>query len=149
MVKPVYILNGPNLNLLGTREPEIYGSETLTDITRRCEAKAKALGLAVAIRQTNEEGELIGWVQEAREKASGIIINAAAYTHTSLALHDALKASAVPIIEVHLSNVYKREPFRHKSYVSPAAQGVICGFGGQGYEFALEALATGFRKGEK
>ncbi len=148
MAKPVYILNGPNLNLLGTREPEIYGSETLNDIARRCEAKAKELGLAVAIRQTNVEGELIGWVQEAAEKASGIIINAAAYTHTSLALHDALKATAVPVVEVHLSNVYRRESFRHHSYVSPAAQGVICGFGGQGYEFALEALATAFRRGE-
>lgn len=149
MVKPVYILNGPNLNLLGTREPEIYGSETLADIVRRCQARAKALGLEVTIRQTNMEGELVGWVQEAREKASGIIVNAAAYTHTSLALHDALKSAGVPVIEVHLSNVYKREPFRHHSYVSPAAQGVICGFGGQGYEFALEALATGAVKGEK
>lgn len=149
MVKPVYILNGPNLNLLGTREPEIYGSETLLDIARRCETKAKVLGLEVTIRQTNVEGELIGWVQEAREKASGIIINAAAYTHTSLALHDALKAISVPVVEVHLSNVYKREPFRHHSYVSPAAEGVICGFGGQGYEFALEALAAGFANNKK
>jgi 3-dehydroquinate dehydratase-2 len=149
MVKPVYILNGPNLNLLGTREPEIYGSETLPEIARRCEVKARALGLEVTVRQTNVEGELVGWVQEAGERASGIIINAAAYTHTSLALHDALKAVAVPVVEVHLSNIYKREPFRHKSYVSPAALGVVCGFGGQGYEFALEALATGFSKGPK
>ncbi len=149
MVKPVYILNGPNLNLLGAREPEIYGHETLIDIARRCEDKARALGVEVTIRQTNVEGELIGWVQEARERASGIIINAAAYTHTSIALHDALKSADVPVVEVHLSNVYRREPFRHSSYVSPAALGVICGFGGLGYEFALEALATRFRNSRK
>ncbi len=149
MVKPVYILNGPNLNLLGAREPEIYGHESLTDIARRCEDKARALGVEVTVRQTNVEGELIGWVQEARERASGIIINAAAYTHTSIALHDALKSADVPIVEVHLSNVYRREPFRHNSYVSPAAVGVICGFGGLGYEFALEALAARFKNGGK
>jgi 3-dehydroquinate dehydratase-2 len=149
MVKPVYILNGPNLNLLGTREQEIYGSETLPDIARRCQKRAKELGLIVAIRQTNLEGELIGWIHEAREKASGIIINAAAYTHTSVALHDALKAADIPVIEVHLSNVYRREPFRHTSYVSPTALGVICGFGGQGYEFALEALARQVGANEK
>jgi 3-dehydroquinate dehydratase-2 len=149
MVKPVYILNGPNLNLLGVREPDVYGSETLSAITRRCETKAKALGISIIMRQTNMEGELIDWVHEAGEKASGIILNAAAYTHTSLALHDALKATRVPVVEVHLSNVYKREPFRHHSYVSAAAHGVICGFGGQGYEFALEALAAILAKGEK
>jgi 3-dehydroquinate dehydratase-2 len=142
MAEIIYILNGPNLNLLGKREPEIYGSETLPDLAARCKAKADALGFAVDVRQTNMEGELVGWVQEAREKASGIIINAAAYTHTSVALHDALKACDLPIIEVHLSNIYKREPFRHQSYVSGVAEGVICGFGGQGYEFALEALAA-------
>jgi 3-dehydroquinate dehydratase-2 len=141
MLKPVYILNGPNLNLLGTREADLYGSETLSDIARRCQERAKALDLTVVMRQTNVEGELVNWVQEAREKASGIIINAAAYTHTSVALHDALRAADVPVIEVHLSNIYKREPFRHTSYVSGVALGVICGFGGQGYEFALEALA--------
>lgn len=142
MVKPVYILNGPNLNLLGTREPEIYGSETLSTITKRCEARAKVLGLVIEMRQSNVEGELVCWIQEAGKEASGIIMNAAAYTHTSLALHDALKATTVPIVEVHLSNIYRREPFRHNSFVSPAALGVICGFGGQGYEFALEALAA-------
>ena len=142
MAETIYILNGPNLNLLGKREPEIYGSETLADIAARCKAKAGVLGFSVDLRQTNIEGELVGWVQEARDKASGIIINAAAYTHTSVALHDALKACDLPVIEVHLSNIYKREPFRHTSYVSGVAEGVICGFGGQGYEFALEALAA-------
>jgi 3-dehydroquinate dehydratase II len=142
MAETIYILNGPNLNLLGKREPEIYGSETLADIAARCKAKAGVLGFAVDVRQTNIEGELVDWVQEAREKAAGIIINAAGYTHTSVALHDALKACDLPVIEVHLSNIYKREPFRHTSYVSGVAEGVICGFGGLGYEFALEALAA-------
>jgi 3-dehydroquinate dehydratase II len=142
MAATIYILNGPNLNLLGTREPDIYGSETLADIERRCRKKAEALGLSVELRQSNIEGELVGWIQEAREHAQGIIINAAAYTHTSVALHDALKACGLPIVEVHLSNIYKREAFRHNSFVSPVANGVICGFGGQGYEFALDALAA-------
>lgn len=144
----IYILNGPNLNLLGKREPDIYGSETLDDIARRCKAKGETVGLSVDVRQTNIEGELVGWVQEARDKASGIVINAAAYTHTSVALHDALKACDLPVVEVHLSNIYKREPFRHNSFVSPVANGVICGFGGQGYEFALEALAALLHKRE-
>jgi 3-dehydroquinate dehydratase-2 len=142
MAATIYILNGPNLNLLGTREPDIYGSETLADIERRRRKKAEALGLNVELRQCNIEGELVGWIQEARERAQGIIINAAAYTHTSVALHDALKACGLPIVEVHLSNIYKREAFRHNSFVSPVANGVICGFGGQGYEFALDALAA-------
>jgi 3-dehydroquinate dehydratase-2 len=141
MSKPVFILNGPNLNLLGTREPEIYGAETLDDIAEACADKAKALGLEIDFRQTNVEGELVTWVQEAGRKAAGIIVNAAAYTHTSVALLDALKACRVPVIEVHLSNVYKREPFRHNSYVSAAAEGIICGFGGHGYVLALEAMA--------
>lgn len=149
MAATIYILNGPNLNLLGKREPEIYGSETLEDIARRCNAKARTLGLAVDLKQSNLEGELVGWIQEAREHAAGIIINAAAYTHTSVALHDALKACGLPVIEVHLSNIYKREPFRHNSYVSPVANGVICGFGGQGYEFALDALAAILHKSGK
>ncbi len=139
MTKPVYILNGPNLNMLGSRETEIYGSQTLEDISSLCAAKAKALGLNIDFRQTNDEGDLVSQVQEARENASAIILNAAAYTHTSVALHDALAMVDVPIIEVHLSNVYKREEFRHKSFVSPVAQGVICGFGAQGYELALDA----------
>lgn len=142
MAANIHILNGPNLNLLGKREPEIYGSETLDDIASRCKSKAEALGLSVHLKQTNREGELVDWVQQARESAHGIIVNAAAYTHTSVALHDALKACGLPIIEVHLSNIYRREPFRHRSYVSPVADGVICGFGGQGYEFALEAIAA-------
>lgn len=142
MAKPVFILNGPNLNMLGTREPDIYGAETLADISASCAKRAKELSLEIDVRQTNIEGELVEWVQKARTESSGIIINAAAYTHTSVALLDALKACDVPVIEVHLSNVYKRESFRHKSFVSPAAQGVICGFGGQGYLFALEAMAA-------
>lgn len=141
MAKTVYILNGPNLNLLGTRETDIYGTETLADIAQRCSAKARDLGLEIDMRQSNVEGEIVGWVQEARTKAHAIIINAAGYTHTSVALHDALKASGLPVVEVHLSNIYKREPFRHKSFISPVASGMICGFGGLGYLFALEALA--------
>ena len=148
MAKKIYILNGPNLNLLGTRETDIYGSETLAQIQSTCESKARDLGLQTDFRQTNIEGELVGWIQEAREKASGIVLNAAGYTHTSVAVHDALKASSLPIIEVHLSNIYRREAFRHKSYVSPVAHGVICGFGGLGYGFALEALATILKTGK-
>jgi 3-dehydroquinate dehydratase II len=141
-MKPIYILNGPNLNLLGLREPNVYGNETLVDLESRCAAKAKALGFAVVFRQTNTEGELIDWIHEAQAKGSGIIINGAAYTHTSVALHDALKGVNMPTIEVHLSNIYKREPFRHHSYISPVAHGVICGFGGQSYELALDGLAS-------
>jgi 3-dehydroquinate dehydratase II len=141
MAKPVFILNGPNLNLLGMREPDIYGSETLADIDARCQSRAKALGLTVEVRQSNGEAELIGWIQEAHSAAAGIVINAAGYTHTSVAIRDALRLTGVPVIEVHLSNIYKREPFRHRSHVSPVAHGVICGFGGHGYELALEGLA--------
>ncbi len=141
MTKPVFILNGPNLNLLGTREPEIYGSETLADIERQCGTQADELGLRIDFRQTNTEGELVTWVQEAASSACAVIVNAAAYTHTSVALLDALKTAAVPVVEVHLSNVYKREPFRHNSYVSPTATGVICGFGPHGYLLALQAVA--------
>jgi 3-dehydroquinate dehydratase-2 len=138
--KPVYILNGPNLNLLGTREPDTYGRETLPALEMRCRSRAKELGFAVLFKQSNIEGEIVTWVQEAREQGLGIIINAAAYTHTSVAIHDALKSADLPIIEVHISNIYKREPFRHQSFVSPLAHGVICGFGGLGYEFALQAM---------
>ena len=137
----VFILNGPNLNLLGTREPEIYGADTLADVEMRCAAKAKSLGLTITFRQTNLEGELVNWIHEARDKASGIVINAGAYTHTSVALHDALKAVGLPAIEVHLSNVYSRESFRHHSYISPVAHGVICGFGVQSYEMALDGMS--------
>ena len=138
----IYILNGPNLNLLGTREPDIYGADTLEMVEKKCAAKATTLGLSVDFRQTNIEGELVNWIHEARLKAHGILINAGAYTHTSVALHDALKAVNLPTVEVHLSNVYKRESFRHHSYISPAAHGVICGFGPQSYELALEGLSN-------
>lgn len=140
MAKPVFILNGPNLNLLGQREPEIYGRDTLADIEARAKARARALGLEIDFRQSNLEGELIGWVQEARSSASALIVNAAGLTHTSVALLDALQASELPIVEVHLSNIFRRDGFRHHSYVSLAATGVICGLGAQGYELALEAV---------
>lgn len=142
MTKPVYILNGPNLNLLGLREPAIYGRETLADVEALCAATARSLGLSTVFRQTNSEGELISHIHEARDKACGILINAGGYTHSSVALHDALKASDLPVIEVHLTNIYKREAFRHHSYISPAAVGVICGFGGQGYALGLQALKS-------
>lgn len=141
MTPTVFVLNGPNLNLLGLREPEIYGADTLNDIEDRVAARAKQLGLAVDFRQTNVEGQLVDWIQEARTKAKGIIINPAAYTHTSVALHDALKAVGVPAIEVHLSNTHAREEFRHHSYVSPVAHGIVVGFGAYGYELALDGLA--------
>jgi 3-dehydroquinate dehydratase II len=142
MPKPIFVLNGPNLNLLGVREPAIYGSETLADVGRRTQARAQALGLAVDFRQSNHEGELVDWIQEARESASGVILNAGALTHTSVAILDALNAAEKPVIELHLSNVFRREAFRHHSYVSAAAQGVICGFGAKGYELAIEAMAN-------
>ncbi len=135
----VLILNGPNLNLLGTREPDVYGAETLTDIEAKCRARAVDLGLDLEFRQTNTEGELVDWVQQARETFDLLIVNAGAYTHTSVALLDALKAVGLPVIEVHLSNIHQREEFRHHSYVSKAATGMICGFGGFGYEMALES----------
>ncbi len=141
MAKPIFVLNGPNLNLLGTREPEIYGKETLDDIRMKCEAKAKALGFAIDFRQSNHEGELVAWIQEARAGASGLIVNAGAFTHTSIAMLDALLACQVPSVEVHLSNIFTREPFRHHSYISKAVEGVICGFGALSYELAIEALA--------
>ena len=141
MSKPIFVLNGPNLNMLGVREPSVYGSETLEDVRRRTETRAQALGLTVDFRQSNMEGELVTWIQQAREKADGIILNAGAYTHTSVAILDALSAAEKPVIELHLSNVFRRESFRHHSYVAPAAQGVICGFGPKGYELALEAMA--------
>jgi 3-dehydroquinate dehydratase II len=141
MTSTIFVLNGPNLNLLGLREPEVYGSETLADIEKKVAARGKALGLAIDFRQTNIEGVLVDWIQEARTKAKGIVINPAAYTHTSVALHDALKAADVPAIEVHLSNVHAREDFRHHSFVSPVARGIVVGFGSYGYELALEGLA--------
>jgi 3-dehydroquinate dehydratase-2 len=140
-MKPLYVLNGPNLNMLGHREPAIYGAETLEAIEARCRAKAAAHGLEIVFRQSNIEGELVGMVQEARDRASGLALNAGAYTHTSVALHDALKAAGLPAVEVHLSNVHKREEFRHKSYIAPAVNGVVCGFGANSYELAIDALA--------
>ncbi|MGD9784301.1 MAG: type II 3-dehydroquinate dehydratase [Hyphomicrobiaceae bacterium] len=141
MAKPVYVLNGPNLNLLGQREPAIYGRETLADVRRRTETAAAALGLTIVFHQSNHEGQLIDWVQEGREKASGLIVNAGGLTHTSIALLDALQAAELPVIEVHLSNIFRREPMRHHSYVSLAAKGVICGLGAKGYELAIAAMA--------
>lgn len=140
-MNPIYVLNGPNLNLLGHREPQLYGSTTLRDIETRLRARAASLGLAIDFRQSNHEGELINWVHEARQKASALIVNAAGLTHTSVPLLDALLAAEVPIIEVHLTNIYRREAFRHHSYVSLAATGIICGLGAKGYELALDALA--------
>lgn len=141
MAKPIYVLNGPNLNMLGTREPAIYGSDTLADIKTRCESFAKPLGFVIDFRQSNIEGELVNWIQEARTKAAGIILNAGAYTHTSVAILDALQAAELPVIEVHLSNIFRRDQFRQHSYVSLAATGVICGLGAKGYELALTAIA--------
>lgn len=141
MAKPIYVLNGPNLNLLGAREPAVYGHETLADVRRRCEARARALGLSIDFRQSNHEGELVAWIQEAREKAAGVVVNAGAFTHTSIAILDALQAAELPVLEVHLSNIFRREPYRQHSYVSLAAKGVICGLGAKGYELALEAMA--------
>jgi len=138
---PIYILNGPNLNLLGEREPEIYGHTTLAQIGQMCTAQAKSHGLPVIFRQTNREGDLVDWIQEARTHASAIIINPAGYGHTSVAVLDALTACTCPIMEVHLSNLAKRERFRHHSWVSRAATGIVMGLGAQGYLRAIDAIA--------
>lgn len=145
----IYVLNGPNLNLLGKREPHIYGASTLDDLKRAAEAKAAAIGLTLDFRQTNHEGALVDWIQEAREKGAGLVINPGAYTHTSIAIHDALKALTIPTIEVHLSNIHARESFRRHSFVSPAVTGVICGLGAGGYLAALDALKGLIDKGLK
>jgi 3-dehydroquinate dehydratase-2 len=138
----VYVLNGPNLNLLGMREPEIYGSDTLDDIAGRLEDKARGLGLEIDMRQSNHEGHLIDWLHEAQaKKAKAVLLNAGALTHTSLALYDAVRAITTPVIEVHLSNPAAREAYRHHSYVGMAAKGTIAGFGASGYELALDAAA--------
>ena len=139
--KPVYVLNGPNLNLLGVREPEIYGRETLDDVRVLCERRAASAGLGLVFRQTNHEGELIDWVQEARVEACALVLNPAGYGHTSVALLDALKSVGVPVVECHLSNPAAREGFRRRSYVSEAARGVVSGFGAASYELAVEAAA--------
>jgi len=142
MSLPVYVLNGPNLNLLGTREPEIYGHQTLSDIEQAVAAHAAQSGLTVDFRQSNHEGVLVDWIQEARTKASAIVFNPGGYSHTSVAIHDALRMVTCPVIEVHLSNPHRREAFRHHSYVSTAATGVICGLGATGYLLAIDAVAS-------
>lgn len=145
-MKKILVLNGPNLNLLGTREPAVYGAETLADVERLCKDEADKLGLEVDCRQSNHEGQLIDWIHEAgREIAAGnllgVVFNPGAFTHTSIALHDAIKGANATVIELHISNVHARETFRHRSYISPAARGIIVGFGVQGYAIAIAALA--------
>jgi 3-dehydroquinate dehydratase-2 len=142
MALPLFVLNGPNLNALGKREPGIYGGQTLADIEVLCKAEGEKLGFAVDFRQSNHEGDLVDWIHEAGDVAAGIAINAGAYTHTSLALHDAIRAIKIPVVELHLSNVHAREEFRHKSMIAPAVKGVICGFGVQSYILALHALSS-------
>src|SRR6187399_1102436 len=141
----IWVLNGPNLNLLGTREPAVYGTETLADVETACRQAAKAHGAEVEFRQSNHEGALIDWLHEAGRGAAGetlgVVLNAGAYTHTSVALGDAIKAIAIPVIEVHLSNVHAREPFRHHSYLSPACAGIVVGFGVAGYALAIDGVA--------
>ena len=138
----ILILNGPNLNMLGQREPGIYGHRTLDNIRALCEARARGHGFTVDFRQSNREGELVDWIQQARESHAGIVVNAGGYTHTSIAIMDALSAVNLPAVEVHLSNIHRREPFRHRSYVAHAARGSICGFGAHGYALALDAMRT-------
>jgi 3-dehydroquinate dehydratase-2 len=145
MMKTVLVLNGPNLNLLGTREPAVYGSETLADVERICQEAAQRLGLEAQCRQTNHEGQLIDWIHEAGRLCAqgemvGVVLNAGALTHTSIALHDAIKGAAVPLIEYHISNVHAREAFRHHSWISPVARAVMAGLGVKGYALAVEAL---------
>ncbi len=140
MARKILILNGPNLNLLGTREPGVYGAATLDDIEALCHAHAAKMDIVVDFRQSNHEGELVTWIQEAGGEKDAIIINPAAYSHTSIAIHDALRAVGLPLIEVHISNIFQRESFRHHSHVSAIASGVICGFGPSGYKLALSAL---------
>jgi 3-dehydroquinate dehydratase-2 len=141
----LYVLNGPNLNLLGSRETSVYGATTLADIEKLCGAAAKKHGLDLVFKQSNHEGELVDWLHEAKAKAVGVVINPGAYTHTSVALHDAIRAIGLPVIEVHLSNIFAREEFRHHSYVSPVARGVICGLGPDGYGLAIDGLAAALR----
>jgi 3-dehydroquinate dehydratase-2 len=141
-VKPIYVLNGPNLNLLGEREPEVYGHVTMAELRARVVARAEASGFHADFRQTNSEAELIDWLQEARSKASGVVLNAAGLSHTSVSILDAARTLGCPLIEVHLSNPYARENYRHHSFVSEAATAVICGLGAEGYLYAVDALAT-------
>ena len=143
----VLVLNGPNLNLLGTRQPEVYGDTTLTGIESACASHGAGLGLSVVCAQSNHEGALIEAIHAARGQHAGIVLNAGAFTHTSVALMDAIASVGLPVVEVHLSNIHAREPFRHRSYVAPVALGQICGFGAQGYIMALDALSAHLRKG--
>ena len=140
-MRTIYVLNGPNLNLLGTREPETYGSDTLASVEALCRASARELDVAIEFRQTNHEGEMIEWIQQARLHAQALVINPAAWTHTSVAIRDVVTAVALPLWEGHITNVHKREPFRHHSYLSDVAQGVICGYGIRGYRYALMEAA--------
>lgn len=142
MTRKILILNGPNLNLLGTRQPEVYGATTLADIEAMCHAKAEALGVAITFAQSNHEGTMIDMLHEARVSYDGVILNAGAYTHTSVALRDAISSIMLPVVELHLSNIHARESFRHVSHIAPVALGQICGFGAAGYPLALEALVT-------
>jgi 3-dehydroquinate dehydratase-2 len=148
MAATIHILNGPNLDRLGRRETSLYGTATLADIETAARARAEVHGLALVFRQSNHEGDLIGWIHAADESA-GIVLNAGAYTHTSIALHDAIRAVDAPVVEVHLSNVFAREAFRHHSMISPVAKGVICGFGMQSYLLAIEAIAGIGKTGEQ
>ncbi len=140
MPKPIHILNGPNLNMLGVREPHIYGQDTLADIEKRCAARAEAAGRGLVFRQSNHEGDLVGWIQDARTEAAALIINPAGFTHTSVVIHDALKMLDCPVVELHLSNIHRREDWRHHSYVSLVATAIIAGFGSMGYELAVDAV---------
>ena len=142
MTKIIHILNGPNLNLLGKRQPEIYGSDTLDDVTRLCAEAGRPIGLSVEQKQSNHEGQIVDWIHEAREMAAGIVINPGAYSHTSVAILDALNTFEGPVIEVHISNIHKRESFRHHSFVSSRAEGVIAGCGIEGYVFAVRRIGT-------
>jgi 3-dehydroquinate dehydratase II len=146
MSKPIFVLNGPNLNLLGTREPHIYGSTTIAQVEATCHARAKELGLAVSFRQSNYEGKIVDWIHEALNEADGIVINAAALTHTSVAILDALKNFKGPIVELHISNPHQREAFRHHSYVTPIATAMMSGFGVEGYALALDGIALLLKK---
>jgi 3-dehydroquinate dehydratase II len=150
MPETLYVLNGPNLNLLGTREPEKYGRNTLADVEALCRDAAKRHGYAVEFRQSNHEGEMVDWIQEAGQKrAAGIVLNAAGYTHTSVAIMDAIAAVSVPTIEVHITNIHAREAFRHTSYISLAAKGLVCGFGITGYALAIDGVAALAKAGAK
>jgi 3-dehydroquinate dehydratase-2 len=150
MAKTVYVLNGPNLNLLGTREPETYGHATLEDVEQRCRERAAHHKLALEFRQSNHEGELIDWIHEAgAKKAAGIVLNAGGYTHTSVSIRDAVAAVSVPVVEVHLSNIFARDRFRHRSYIAPVAQASLCGFGIEGYALAIDGLAALIAAGRK